>query len=173
METVNRNCVLIPLAKTRTVGVVINLADRDVAAYVRYLNGEAERFGFQVEYLLVNNSSVEIPQWALRNGMTVLNFQIDFDGECRFLTGTAGEFSRRGRDYLIALSETRSAVIDAIAQQAVAGFKVGREDSGSERIYDLTVRVGKRERNGNLAVLLVSSLKVLTREIDQSEDEGE
>ena len=172
METVKRNCVLIPLAKTRTVGVVINLSDRGCAAYVRYLKEEAARFGFEVEYLLVNHDPVEIPQWALRDEMTVINFKKDFDGACRFLTGTAAEFSLRERDYLIVLSETRSAVIDAIVQQAVAGFKVGRGDSGSDRLYDLTVRVGWRDRGENLAALLFSSLKVLTREIDQREDEG-
>ena len=112
-----------------------------------------------------------IPQWALREGMTVINFKEDFDGACRFITGTAEKFWLQERDYLIALSAFPSTVIDAIAQEATAGFKIGRAGSDSERIYDLTVRIGWNERGENLAEILFSSLKVLTREIDQREDE--
>ena len=171
MTTAPRVSRLIPLANTHFVGVVVNLAGRDCAESIRYLDAEAARFGFVVDYLLVNPTPVEIPQWALRDGMTVLNFKQDFDGECRFLTGTAEKFWSRERDYLIALSDSRFPLIDKIAQEASAGFKIGREAAGSDRIYDLTVRIGRSEREENLAALLLSTLKVLTREIDQSEDE--
>lgn len=172
METVHRVSRLIPLAKTRSVGVVINLACADRAESVRYLEAEAARFGFLVDYLLVNPSPLEIPQWALRDGMTVLNYKQDFDGECRFLTGTAEKFWSRERDYLITLNERHFPLIDVIAGQASAGFKIGREARGNDRIYDLTVRIGRSDREENLAMRLLSSLKVLTREIDQREDEN-
>ena len=171
METAVRAGKLIPLAQTRRVSVVLNLENPDCAESVRYLNDEAARFGFAIDYLLVNPFKVAIPQWALREGMTVINFKEDFDGACRFITGTAEKFWLQKRDYLIALSAVPSTVIDAIAQEATAGFKIGRAGSGSERIYDLTVRIGWNERGENLAEILFSSLKVLTREIDQREDE--
>ena len=171
METAVRAGKLIPLAQTRRVSVVLNLENPDCAESVRYLNNEAARFGFAIDYLLVNPFKVAIPQWALREGMTVINFKEDFDGACRFFTGTAEKFWLQERDYLIAISAVPSTVIDAIAQEATAGFKIGRAGSGSERIYDLTVRIGWNERGENLAEILFSSLKVLTREIDQREDE--
>lgn len=171
META-RVSRLIPLAKTHFVGVVINLDCRDCAGSVRYLNAEAARYGFLVDYLLVNPNTLEIPQWALRDGMSVLNYKQDFDGECRFLTGTAEKFWSRERDYLITISDSRFPLIEIIAGQASAGFKIGREASGNDRIYDLTVRIGRNDREENLAMRLLSSLKVLTREIDQREDEN-
>jgi hypothetical protein len=171
METVNRAGKLIPLAETKRVGVVLNLENPDRAESIRYLNEEAARFGFAIDYLLVNPYKVAIPQWALRDGMTVINFKEDFDGACRFLTGTAEKFWIQERDYLIAISLNRSTIIDAIVMESAASFKIGRAGSDSDRIYDLTVRIGWNERGENLAELLFSSLKVLTREIDQREDE--
>ena len=171
METVKRAGKLIPLAQARRVGVVLNLENPDCAKSVRYLNEEAARFGFAIDYLLVNPFKVEIPQWALRDNMTVINFKEDFDGGCRFITGTAEEFWIQERDYLIAISFNRSTIIDAIAMESAAGFKIGRAGADSDRIYDLTVRIGWNERSENLAELLLSTLKVLTREIDQREDE--
>ncbi|MBQ6437693.1 MAG: hypothetical protein IJK20_04485 [Bacteroidales bacterium] len=170
-KTVRRAGKLIPLAQARRVGVVLNLENPDCAESVRYLNDEAARFGFAIDYLLINPFKVAIPQWALRDGMTVINYKVDFDGACRFITGTAEKFWIQERDYLIALSAAPSSIIDAIMQESAAGFKIGRAGSASERIYDLTVRIGWNERGGNLAELLLSSLKVLTREIDQREDE--
>lgn len=171
MQTAKRAGKLIPLAESQRVGIVLNLENPDCAESVRYLNEEAARFGFAIDYLLVNPFKVAIPQWALREGMTVINFKEDFDGACRFLTGTAEKFWIQERDYLIALSAGPSMVIDAIAQEASAGFKIGRAGSESDRIYDLTLRIGWNERGENLAELFLSSLKVLTREIDQREDE--
>ena len=171
MQTAKRAGKLIPLAQSQRVGIVLNLENPDCAESVRYLNAEAARFGFAIDYLLVNPYKVAIPQWALRDGMTVINFKEDFDGACRFLTGTAEEFWIQERDYLIAISLNRSTIIDAIVMESAASFKIGRAGSDSDRIYDLTVRIGWNERGENPAELIFSSINVLTREIDQREDE--
>lgn len=161
-----RPAKLISLRESRTVSVVLNLANRNCAGTVAYLESQAEKFGFTLVYLLINPTKVELPQWALRDNMTVLNYKKDFSGACRFLTGTAEKFWSQETDYLIAVTDSQLKVIDEIAARSAANFKIGRSSASGENIYDLTVSISWKEKRENLAELLLSRLKVLTRETE-------
>ncbi|MFA5325963.1 MAG: hypothetical protein WC305_07380 [Bacteroidales bacterium] len=155
-----RKVKLIALKEAKTLGVILYLKNSSCHASVQSINKEAEKYGFNVTFIIINPYNLEIPDWCLKDNFIFLNNKIDISSCGTPQNDKANIFINKKFDFLFSISNRYCFTMEYIAKLSKASFKVGIENS-SNNPYDLSIKVKKWDLSLDLTEDILSHLHLI------------
>lgn len=161
MADKDRKVALLPFEKARTVKVILILDDPQCMDSYTFLCSEAEKHGIELKFLLINPHKSPVPQWLVKDNITVLNYKKDFT-KSKLLNSTADKFCDGNCDICMTLSTKPAYIVNELSFRTESTLRLG-PDFGESHPFDIAFKYKKGSPSTSMVTDMIQHLRNIAR----------
>lgn len=161
MADKDRKVALLPFEKARTVKVILILDDPQCADSYAFLCSEAEKHGIELKFLLINPHKSPVPQWLVKDNITVLNNKKDFN-RSKLLNSASDEFCSGKCDICMTFYTKPSHIANELAFRTESTLRLG-PDFGESHPFDIAFKYKKGSSSTSMVTDMIQHLRNIAR----------